>query len=244
MAMGKFSLLINILGREFEETYLNYYKKNGVNAVFSTLCLGTASKSMLDYLGLERNEKVMLSSLVSSDGARKLLQGLVNRMGINLPGTGIAITIPVGSIAGNASLMYLAEGQTEIVEKACARSAETNEVNEMKEQKEYSYALITVIAEKGCSDMVMDAARAAGAGGGTVVHAKGTATEFTAKFFGVSIAADKEMIYIVTRHADKDAIMRAVVEKAGPATDARAAVFSLPVEDVVGLCSVMDKEDE
>ena len=82
MAMGKFSLLINILGREFEETYLNYYKKNGVNAVFSTLCLGTASKSMLDYLGLERNEKVMLSSLVSSDGARKLLQGLVNRMGI------------------------------------------------------------------------------------------------------------------------------------------------------------------
>lgn len=113
----------------------------------------------------------------------------------------------------------------------------------MNEQKDYAYALITVIAEKGCSDMVMDAARAAGAGGGTVVHAKGTATEFTAKFFGVSIAAEKEMIYIVTRRADKDAIMRAVIEKAGPATDARAAVFSLPVEDVVGLCSVMEQEN-
>lgn len=58
--------------------------------------------------------------------------------------------------------MYLAEGQTA-----------SNEVNEMNEQKDYAYALITVIAEKGCSDMVMDAARAAGAGGGTVVHAKG-----------------------------------------------------------------------
>ncbi len=235
MTMGKFSLLINILGREFEESYLDYYKKNGVNAVFSTLCLGTASKSMLDYLGLERNEKVLLTSLVSSRRARKLLQGLVSKMGINLPGTGIAITVPVGSIAGNASLMYLAEGQDE-------PSEESNEVNEMKEQKDFSYALITVIAEKGCSDMVMDAAREAGAGGGTVVHAKGTATEFTAKFFGVSIAAEKEMIYIVTRRSDKDAIMRAVIEKAGPATDARAAVFSLPVEDVVGLCSVMDKE--
>ncbi len=235
MTMGKFSLLINILGREFEESYLDYYKKHGVNAVFSTLCLGTASKSMLDYLGLERNEKVLLTSLVSSRRARKLLQGLVSKMGINLPGTGIAITVPVGSIAGNASLMYLAEGQDE-------PSEESNEVNEMKEQKDFSYALITVIAEKGCSDMVMDAAREAGAGGGTVVHAKGTATEFTAKFFGVSIAAEKEMIYIVTRRSDKDAIMRAVIEKAGPATDARAAVFSLPVEDVVGLCSVMDKE--
>ena len=235
MTRGKFRLLINILGREFEESYLDYYKKNGVNAVFSTLCLGTASKSMLDYLGLERNEKVLLTSLVSSRRARKLLQGLVSKMGINLPGTGIAITVPVGSIAGNASLMYLAEGQDE-------PSEESNEVNEMKEQKDFSYALITVIAEKGCSDMVMDAAREAGAGGGTVVHAKGTATEFTAKFFGVSIAAEKEMIYIVTRRSDKDAIMRAVIEKAGPATDARAAVFSLPVEDVVGLCSVMDKE--
>ena len=235
MTMGKFSLLINILGREFEESYLDYYKKNGVNAVFSTLCLGTASKSMLDSLGLERTDKVLLTSLVSSRRARKLLQGLVSKMGINLPGTGIAITVPVGSIAGNASLMYLAEGQDE-------PSEESNEVNEMKEQKDFSYALITVIAEKGCSDMVMDAAREAGAGGGTVVHAKGTATEFTAKFFGVSIAAEKEMIYIVTRRSDKDAIMRAVIEKAGPATDARAAVFSLPVEDVVGLCSVMDKE--
>ena len=105
MAIGKFSLLINILGREFEEAYLEYYKKNGVTAVFSNLCLGTASKSMLDYLGLERNEKVMLSSLVSSATARKLLLGLVNRMGINLPGTGIAVTVPVGSIAGYASLM-------------------------------------------------------------------------------------------------------------------------------------------
>ena len=238
MAMGRFSLLINILGREFEETYLNYYEKNGVHAVFSTLCLGTASKSMLDYLGLERNEKVLLSSLVASDTAKKLMQGFVSKMGINLPGTGIAITVPVGSIAGNASLMYLAEGQTEN-----HPSAESNEVNEMKEQKEYAYALITVIAEKGCSDMVMDAARSAGAGGGTVVHAKGTATAFTAKFFGVSIAAEKEMIHIVTRRSDKDAIMRAVLEKAGPSTDARAAVFSLPVEDVVGLCSVMDKED-
>ena len=146
MAIGKFSILINILGREFEEAYLEYYKKNGVTAVFSNLCLGTASKSMLDYLGLERNEKVMLSSLVSSATARKLLLGLVNRMGINLPGTGIAITVPVGSIAGNASLMYLAEGQTA-----------SNEVNEMNEQKDYAYALITVIAEKGCSDMVMAA---------------------------------------------------------------------------------------
>ena len=36
--------------------------------------------------------------------------------------------------------------------------------------------------------------------------------------------------------------MKAILEDAGPATDARAAVFSLPVEDVVGLRSVMEQE--
>lgn len=230
--MSKFSLVINILGREFEEAYLDFYKSSGIHTVFSTLCLGTATKSILDYLGLERNEKVMLTATVHSAQVPRLFGGLVSRMGINLPGTGIALSVPINGLAGSASVKYLTEGQE-------AFENETNEVNELKE---YAYALITVIAEKSCSDMVMDAAREAGAGGGTVVHAKGTANEFTAKFFGVSIAAEKEILYIVTRHEDKDAIMRAIVEKAGPTTEARAAVFSLPVEDVVGLRSVMGEQ--
>ena len=217
--MNGYSLLINILGREFEDSYLDYYKKNGVKTIISNLCYGTASKSMLDYLGLEKNEKVMLSAIVSDENAVKLMGGLVTKMGINLPGTGIALTIPVGSFAGNASLMYLAEGQQVL------------------------YSLITVICEKGYSDKVMDAAREAGAGGGTVIHGKGTANEFTAKFFGVSIAAEKEIIYIVSRKSGKDAIMKSIIEKAGPATDARAVVFSLPVDDVAGLTNVMEKED-
>ena len=228
--MNGYSLLINILGREFEDSYLDYYKKNGVKTIISNLCYGTASKSMLDYLGLEKNEKVMLSAIVSDENAVKLMGGLVTKMGINLPGTGIALTIPVGSFAGNASLMYLAEGQQ-------------TTSNEVKKVSEVLYSLITVICEKGYSDKVMDAAREAGAGGGTVIHGKGTANEFTAKFFGVSIAAEKEIIYIVSRKSGKDAIMKSIIEKAGPATDARAVVFSLPVDDVAGLTSVMEKED-
>lgn len=228
--MAGYTLLINILGREYEEAYLEYYKKSGINTVFSSLCSGTASKSMLDYLGLEKNEKVMLNMIVSQDNAESIMSGLVTKMGINLPGTGIAMTVSVESIGGKASLMYLAEGQE-------------NTSDEVKKVNENLYSLITVICEKGYSDTVMDAARAAGAGGGTVVHGKGTANEFTAKFFGVSIAAEKEIIYIVTRKSDKDAIMKAIIENAGAATDARAAIFSIPVDDVAGLCSVTDKKE-
>ncbi len=228
--MSGYSFIINILGRELEDMYLDFYNKNGIKTVFSSLCYGTASKSMLDYLGLEKNEKVMLSAVVTDENAEKLMSGLVTKMGINLPGTGIALTIPVGSIAGNASLMYLAEGQN-------------TTSNEVKKVSEVLYSLITVICEKGYSDMVMDAAREAGAGGGTVVHGKGTANEFTAKFFGVSIAAEKEVIYIVSKKSGKDAIMKNIIQNAGSATDARAVVFSLPVDDVVGISGLTDNEE-
>ena len=59
----------------------------------------------------------------------------------------------------------------------------------------------------------------------------------------MSIATEKEMIYIVSRRDDKDKIMKAIVEKAGPTTDARAAVFSLPVDGVVGLANLTDPEE-
>ena len=230
--MSKYSLLINILRSDLEKQYMDYYKKNGVKTIFTTLCKGTASKSMLDYLGIEENGKIMLQMIVASNNAKKLTNGLLTKMGIGYAGTGIALTIPLGSVAGAAGMKYLTEGQQN----------QTNEVTQMNEIS--SYALMIAITEKGCTDMVMDAAREAGAGGGTVVHGKGTANEFTAKFFGVSIAAEKEMIYIVSRRTDKDKIMKAIIEKAGPTTDARAAVFSLPVDDVVGLASLTDPEEE
>ena len=81
----------------------------------------------------------------------------------------------------------------------------------------------------------VDAARAAGATGGTAVHAKGTGTELAKKFFGVSLAAEKELIFILSRAETRRPIMKAIMEKAGMQTDAQALAFSLPVSDLAGL---------
>ena len=82
---------------------------------------------------------------------------------------------------------------------------------------------------------VMDAARGAGAYGGTVIHAKGTGMEQAEKFMGVSLAAEKEMIFIVAKKEQKNDIMKAVMEQAGLDTKAKSIVFSLPVTDTAGL---------
>ena len=99
---------------------------------------------------------------------------------------------------------------------------------------ESKIVLIITIVDKGNTDMVMDAARSVGAKGGTVVRAKGTGAEI-AKFFGVSISEEKEMVYIVAKRDNRDSIMKAIMEKAGVNTDAHGIIFSLPVDNVVGL---------
>lgn len=98
----------------------------------------------------------------------------------------------------------------------------------------YSYELIVAIANEGRTDLVMNAARSAGAAGGTVLHGKGTGSEGGERFYNVSIAQEKEVILIVSRAEQKSGIMKAILEKAGPDTEAGTIVFSLPTSEVAG----------
>lgn len=106
----------------------------------------------------------------------------------------------------------------------------------------FTHELIYVILNEGYSDMVMAAARPAGATGGTVLQAKGTGTHQTEQFLGITLTNEKEVVMILAESGKKAAIMKAINEQAGPQTDARAICFSLPVSHVAGLRQV-DAED-
>jgi len=97
-----------------------------------------------------------------------------------------------------------------------------------------NYELIIVISNQGFVDEIMDTAKKAGARGGTIIHGKGTADEETAKFFGLTIQQDKELLLIVTKTIEKNKIMQAIVDNHGLDTNSRALCFSLPVTDVCG----------
>ena len=96
------------------------------------------------------------------------------------------------------------------------------------------------ISEQGYTELIMDAAREAGAYGGTVLHAKGTGMEIAEKFMHMSLAAEKEVIYIVSKTEQKNAIMQAIMKNAGPDSKAKAITFSLPVTDTAGLRLIED----
>ena len=91
------------------------------------------------------------------------------------------------------------------------------------------YELVLCVVNAGFSQNVMEAARAAGAKGGTVVRARGTANPGSEEFFNITIQPDKEIVMILTKKEIKDDIMHAVYKECGPASEGQGLVFSLPV---------------
>ena len=55
------------------------------------------------------------------------------------------------------------------------------------------------------------------------------------KFLGVSLAYEKEMVFIVVRREYKNQIMQAIMEEAGMNSKAKSIVFSLPVTSTAGM---------
>ena len=183
---------------------------------------GTAQRSQLDFYGLEATEKTALICTADAAKTRSLFKAARQRLFIDIPGNGIMMSIPVKSVGGGQTLRYLTNGETP---------------DKGAPQMNFTHELIIVVLNQGYTDEVMNAARAAGAGGGTVLHAKGTGAEYARKFLGVSLASEKECILIVSETGNRSAIMEAITREAGPSTPAGAITFSLPDSSVAGLRS-------
>ena len=84
--MNDLKYIITICRRPFAEQNVAFCRSYGIEAVHINLCHGTASQSMLDFLGLEDTDKVMLQMMATRENARKYTHGLVYKMGIDSPG--------------------------------------------------------------------------------------------------------------------------------------------------------------
>ena len=96
-------------------------------------------------------------------------------------------------------------------------------------------SLILAVVNHGFSDLVMNAARKAGARGGTVASARGTADPEMASFYGITLTPEKDMVYMVVDSKDRDRIMEVIYEDAGLKSKGNGILFSLPITDAVGL---------
>jgi len=220
--MGELSLLVTITSRKLSQKFLDFYSEKNLPVSLVTVGRGTASSEVLDYFGLQGDEKAILFHFITAEGWKELKKALRMEMHIDLPGIGIAFLVPLSSIGGKKALAYLTNGQ----------QFTKGEESTLKETK---FELVVAIANQGHTEMIMDAAREARAGGGTVLHARGTGSEKAEQFLGITLVPEKEMVFIVVRSSQKNDVMNAIMQKAGLNTKAGAIVFSLPVTATAGI---------
>ena len=108
----------------------------------------------------------------------------------------------------------------------------------------YNHEVIFCIVNSGFSDEVMDAAREFGAGGGTVIRARGTANLEAEKLYNIAIQPDKEIVMILVESKIKNDILHALYRKVGLNTPGQGIAFSVPALSVVGLAEKRPEPEE
>lgn len=191
-----------------------HYRLNGV---------GTAPSEILDLLGIGSSDKGILIGMMEKEKADRMLCDLEHGLHFGMPGHGFAFTLRLDGITNH---------MLKIVRQ------QNNEVFERKESvimPDTKYSLLAAVVAQGYSEEVMAAAREAGARGGTVLHSRRIGDAEAVTVWGLSLQEEKEIILIVATEENKVAIMQAISEKYGMQSEAKGAVLSLPIDNVIGL---------
>ena len=173
-----------------------------VNAARDACCPGgtvlrgreTSENGLVQLLGFGDVTKDITYKIVASSDAMTVIDAINKVTEYKKKKFGILFSMDVGE--------FFKAGTN------CGCSAEKGE----KTMSESNYQMINVIVNKGYAEDAMSAARKAGAGGGTIINARGTAKEGDEKFFGTEIVPEKDMLIILVPSEKKDDIVKAIMD--------------------------------
>ena len=249
----KVRALITIVDYSLGMGIIDYYKEKKASFVFSTHGYGTATSDILNYMGLAEVKKSVTLTVLEKSNAEYTLWELGKRMNFNKPGKGIAFTVPISSM--NKFFVNMMEEYNDInitdKEKDKLRIMLSQEKNptlkfqsiERKDEDmntDYPYELIFTIVGREYLESAKEAAKKAGARGGTSIHALGLGNAEAFKFLGITINPEKEIMLNVVKKEDKVKVMSAIVEEVGIATEGQGICFAIPVDYAMGLTTNAD----
>lgn len=208
-------LLVVIVRRGRGDYVAKLARKAGATGCTILFGRGTGSSNILRLLGLADTEK----ELVFTISDRQIMPGIIHILK-NTPDLcrkvpGIGFVIDVLSFFRPSD----ADDKSPIFPKG------------RKQMEQSEHELICAIVNAGLADDVMHDARKAGARGGTILRARGTATGQDCSFFGISIVPEKEFLMILSSRALADTIAEAVAGAKCLSEPGSGVVFRMPVED-------------
>ncbi len=186
---------------------------------------GTAPSEMMDIFGMRGTTRL----LSGASQVQPLFETMNRQLSFRHRGGGIAITVPVSGCQSHV-LQILNDAARDEMKEALKGDEE-----EMKEKSEYTVIWVSVAS--GYSDDVVDAARNAGAKGGTVMKGRRRSSEQVSHHFGISMQEEQDFVMIVVPRDKKNETMAAITGVCGLGTDAHGIVLALPVDEVMGLAN-------
>jgi nitrogen regulatory protein PII len=224
------SLVVFIVDWSRQKLITTAFEKAGVEIQYTAKGKGTASKEILDLLGIGATDKAVVLSLEEETQLKPLIKDIAGKIGLWERGAGVAFSVPLSGINTPVLGMFSGE-QAEEKDKKKPNDGEEAGIMETKKRCD----LIMCILNQGYSEEFMAEARTAGAGGGTVLSVRGASRQGKVKFFGISVQNEKEIIMILATREKKNAIMSAVSEKFGVQSEAEGIVFSVPADNITGI---------
>ncbi len=224
MEKKSYQLLLIIATPKLADKAAEMFKANALPVQYRINAEGTASSEIMDMLGLGSVDKCVLITTIPKEMGSQMLKKLHSELKLDTVNSGIAFTI---SLTGASNLVL----------KMLAQAIEEN-VNSVKGENvmtESNYVLINAIVKRGFSGEVMNAARAAGARGGTVMHSRCIANENVVGPLGYDVQDETEIVLIIAPSENKVQIMKAITETCGVHSEANGIVMSLPIDTVMGI---------
>jgi len=106
------------------------------------------------------------------------------------------------------------------------------------------FKLILSSVKTDITDLIVDAAKGAGATGATIIPARGTGIHEAKTFFGLSLEAQTDIILLLVEEHLVAKIMDTIKEAGEFHKPGTGIAFVVPVDHVVGLESQMEKFKE
>lgn len=192
---------------------------------------GTANRDFYDVFGRGEDQKQVVLSLITGKTWKAVKPDLIQRFRISDYTKGIAFIIRLSALC-NVSVYKMLSNN-----RLTGSNPETKGVATMETAKTWkdNYELVVVIVNEGFTDLVMDAAKRAGARGGTILSARGTGNKEMEKFFGVVITPEKQVLLILVPKEIRDKVLESINQEAGIDTKGQGIAFAVHAQDVVGL---------
>ena len=223
-------MILTISTTEKEKDIKDIFKDCGVNLIYNAVGQGTAPSQVLDLFGLGGRTRLLSVGILPVCYVKDVFKSLDEKLSFSKKARGIAFTVPLNGLQG-AIFNFLNEEKNERYSNNNL-SDEGDELT-MKEISEYS-AIIAGVASGFASD-AFEAAKKAGARGGTILKGSKDNSKVLSEKLGVSLKEEQEFVLMIVPKEKKKDIMTAINEVCGISSEAQGVVVSVPVEDVLGI---------